>query len=68
MTVGHEHPASSGLVWFKSTYSGSGGGDCVEVAINSGTVHVRDSKDSMGQQLTFTGPAWKGFLATATES
>ncbi|MBD0843502.1 DUF397 domain-containing protein [Streptomyces sp. TRM68416] len=68
MTVDHEHPASSGLIWFKSTYSGSGGGDCVEVAINSGMVHVRDSKDSMGQQLTFTGPAWKEFLATATES
>jgi hypothetical protein len=68
MTVGHEHPASPGLIWFKSTYSGSGGGDCIEVAISPGTVHVRDSKDNMGQQLTFTFPAWKGFLATATES
>ncbi len=68
MTVGHGHPASSGLIWFKSTYSGSGGGDCVEVAITPATVHVRDSKDSMGQQLTFTCPVWKDFLATATES
>ncbi|MGI5357452.1 DUF397 domain-containing protein [Streptomyces sp. CA-252508] len=68
MTIDPEHPASPGLIWCKSTYSGSGGGDCVEVAITPGTVHVRDSKDSMGQQLTFTGPAWQDFLATATES
>jgi hypothetical protein len=59
---------SGGLTWFKSSYSGTSGGDCIEVAITPATVHVRDSKDSMGQQLTFTGPAWKDFLATATES
>lgn len=59
---------SSGLTWFKSSYSGTSMGDCIEVAITPGTVHVRDSKDSMGQQLTFTCPAWKDFLATATES
>ncbi|MFF7100609.1 DUF397 domain-containing protein [Streptomyces nigra] len=59
---------SGDLTWFKSSYSGTSGGDCIEVAIIPGIVHVRDSKDSMGQQLTFTFPAWKGFLATATES
>ncbi|MFJ3864330.1 DUF397 domain-containing protein [Streptomyces nigra] len=65
MTVGHEHPASSGLIWFKSTYSGSGGGDCVEVAISPGTVHVRDSKNSLGPQLALACAAWAEFLAFA---
>ncbi|MET8806399.1 DUF397 domain-containing protein [Streptomyces sp. NPDC004546] len=32
------------LRWRKSSYSGSGGGDCVEVAIAPSAVHVRDSK------------------------
>jgi hypothetical protein len=32
--------------WRKSTYSGSNGGNCVEVAANlPGVVAVRDSKD-----------------------
>ncbi|MFE7754718.1 DUF397 domain-containing protein [Streptomyces sp. NPDC057429] len=34
----------NGLRWFKSSYSGSGGGDCVEVADGHGAVYVRDSK------------------------
>ncbi|MBM9509321.1 DUF397 domain-containing protein [Streptomyces sp. KK5PA1] len=29
---------------FKSSYSGSGGGDCVEVAVGPEAVYVRDSK------------------------
>ncbi|WP_123462403.1 DUF397 domain-containing protein [Streptomyces sp. CEV 2-1] len=32
--------------WFKSSYSGSGGDNCVEVALHTGAVHVRDSKDT----------------------
>ncbi|MFJ4746340.1 DUF397 domain-containing protein [Streptomyces albogriseolus] len=32
------------LVWFKSSYSGTNGGDCVEVAADAGAVYVRDSK------------------------
>lgn len=34
--------------WRKSSYSGSNGGECVEIAIGiPGTVPVRDSKDPM---------------------
>ncbi|QSY51781.1 DUF397 domain-containing protein [Streptomyces griseocarneus] len=32
------------LTWVKSSYSGTEGGDCVEVAALPRTVHIRDSK------------------------
>ena len=34
--------------WFKSSYSGSGGGACIEVANGTDTILVRDSKDAAG--------------------
>lgn len=33
------------LVWFKSSYSGNEGGECLEVAADGTTVRVRDSKE-----------------------
>lgn len=51
------------LHWFKSSHSGGDGGECVEVATNTGAVHVRDSKERGGPQLTFTPAAWAGFVA-----
>lgn len=36
------------LAWFKSSYSGAEGGQCVEVAACPEAVHVRDSKDKEG--------------------
>lgn len=54
------------LHWFKSSYSGTQGDSCVEVADGSGAVHVRDSKTHDGPQLDFTPPAWSSFLALAT--
>ncbi|MFJ6213723.1 DUF397 domain-containing protein [Streptomyces sp. NPDC092296] len=53
------------LSWHKSTYSGGEGGDCVEVAACPETVHVRDSKDKQGPQLTFSPEAWGAFLEFA---
>ncbi|MEV7967634.1 DUF397 domain-containing protein [Sphaerisporangium sp. NPDC088356] len=48
--------------WFKSSYSGSSGGDCVEVAALPGArVGVRDSKDPAGPALIFTGCEWDLF-------
>ncbi|MFF4395961.1 DUF397 domain-containing protein [Streptomyces sp. NPDC001480] len=56
------------LTWFKSSYSSSGdGNDCVEIAIASGTVHVRDSKTPHGPRLTVTPAAWAGFLPLAED-
>ncbi|SDT78530.1 protein of unknown function [Streptomyces sp. TLI_053] len=49
--------------WYKSSYSGSEGGNCIEVADGStGTVPVRDSKDPHGPTLTFTTAAWRSFI------
>jgi hypothetical protein len=51
------------LRWHKSSYSGNGGGDCVEVASNRpGIVLVRDSKDREGPLLAFDGQEWSSFL------
>ncbi|AZK95812.1 MULTISPECIES: DUF397 domain-containing protein [Streptomyces] len=53
------------LVWFKSSYSGGSGDDCVEVATCPGTVHVRDSKIQDGPQLSLRPTAWNAFLTYA---
>ncbi|WP_327748019.1 DUF397 domain-containing protein [Streptomyces europaeiscabiei] len=37
--------STTGLAWFKSSYSGSAGDDCAEVAVTEQAIHVRDSKD-----------------------
>jgi len=52
----------SGMNWRKSSYSGNGGGECVEVADDSGTVVVRDTTDRDGGSLTFSGLAWSRFV------
>jgi hypothetical protein len=52
-------------VWRKSSYSGSNGGDCVEVAATlPDAIAVRDSKDPDGPKLIFTPAAWAAFTAT----
>ncbi|MFI9359596.1 DUF397 domain-containing protein [Kitasatospora sp. NPDC053057] len=56
---------SSGLTWFKSSHSGTEGGACVEIALTPAAVHVRDSKDKTGPDLTFTPAAWADFIAFA---
>ncbi|WP_344339960.1 DUF397 domain-containing protein [Kitasatospora putterlickiae] len=56
---------SGDLVWFKSSYSGGEGGDCVEVAETADSVLVRDSKDKSGPQLTFSPAAWQSFVEFA---
>jgi hypothetical protein len=53
---------NSALSWHKSSYSGSSGGQCIEVA-TSGHVLVRDSKNSYGGRLTFSAQAWREFAA-----
>ena len=50
--------------WRKSSYSGTNGGNCVEVARNlPGVVAVRDSKDPGGPALAFTPADWEAFTA-----
>ena len=50
--------------WRKSSYSGTNGGDCVEVARNlPGIVAVRDSKSPDGSRLAFAPAQWLAFTA-----
>ncbi|MFF9216313.1 DUF397 domain-containing protein [Streptomyces viridosporus] len=50
--------------WRKSSYSGSNGGECVEVADTrpTGTVPVRDSKNPSGPVVTVGADAWQAFV------
>jgi Domain of unknown function (DUF397) len=50
-------------IWRKSSYSGSNGGECVEVAAD-GRVFVRDTTDRSGPVLRFTADAWRSFIST----
>ena len=51
------------LRWHKSSYSGNGGGNCVEVASNlPEIVAVRDSKNPYGPRLACTREAWSDFV------
>ncbi|MYS23379.1 protein of unknown function [Streptomyces sp. DvalAA-14] len=53
-----------GVDWYKSSYSNSSGGNCVEIADGvPGVVPVRDSKDPEGPALRFTPASWTAFLA-----
>ncbi|MCZ2525887.1 DUF397 domain-containing protein [Streptomyces sp. HB2AG] len=51
--------------WFKSSYSGGAGGECIEVAADSSTVRVRDSKDTAGPVLSFSPEEWAAFVEFA---
>ncbi|PNE42031.1 DUF397 domain-containing protein [Streptomyces noursei] len=53
------------LTWFKSSYSSSGDGDCIEIAACPTTVHIRDSKDKDGPRLAVPGGAWAAFVTYA---
>ncbi|WP_128378657.1 DUF397 domain-containing protein [Streptomyces cavernae] len=48
--------------WFKSSYSGGSGTECVECArVTDGTL-VRDSKDPVGAVIFIGGQAWCTFI------
>lgn len=50
--------------WFKSSYTGPNGGDCVEVNQQlSDVVGVRDSKQPDGGALVVDRSCWRSFLA-----
>ena len=56
------------MTWRKSSYSGNGGENCVEVGDAHGVVSVRDTKQAgMGDAravLSVTPGAWKSFTAS----
>ncbi|PDP85434.1 DUF397 domain-containing protein [Glycomyces fuscus] len=53
---------SDRMAWHKSSYSGGGGGNCVEVA-EGRSVLVRDTQHRELGHLTFTSPEWAGLLS-----
>lgn len=53
------------LGWFKSTYSGSEGDNCIEVALRPDTVLVRDSKETARRALSVSREAWSVFATLA---
>ncbi|MFG2139471.1 DUF397 domain-containing protein [Streptomyces sp. NPDC048650] len=52
-----------GPAWFKSSYSGGEGNECVDVADLYQRVAVRDSKDPSGPVLDFPAAAFAAFVA-----
>ncbi|MFV2117823.1 DUF397 domain-containing protein [Streptomyces sp. Act-28] len=68
MSVEQHTEQPSELAWFKSSYSGTNGGDCVEVAATPGAVHVRDSKARAEAVLAFPREQWSAFTAYARET
>jgi hypothetical protein len=54
------------LSWFKSSYSGTSGDDCVEVAVTEQAVCVRDSKDTARPHLAIGRKGWAHFVRHAT--
>jgi hypothetical protein len=55
------HIATDALTWKKSSHSGADP-NCVEVALTTKTVAVRDSKDPHGPTLTFPPTTFARFL------
>ncbi|MFD9291166.1 DUF397 domain-containing protein [Streptomyces sp. NPDC060030] len=59
--------STSELVWFKSSYSGSQGDACIEVAKGTQAIHVRDSKDQLSPELALSLTAWSNFVSYAAQ-
>ncbi|MBD0837263.1 DUF397 domain-containing protein [Streptomyces sp. TRM68416] len=57
--------STSELAWFKSSYSGTQGDDCVEVATTERAVCVRDSKDVTRPHFAVGRDGWSRFVEFA---
>lgn len=51
--------------WQKSSYSSDQGGNCLEVATHPTAIHIRDSKDPDGPNITVSPTTWTSFVAGA---
>jgi len=68
--VSSEHTVSDSSAltgWYKSSYSGGGQGDCLEVARGHADVPVRDSKAADGPALVFSAQRWAPFLTAVKD-
>jgi hypothetical protein len=53
------------LRWRKSSFSGNGGANCVEVADDGENVYVRNSKNPAAAVASFTQSEWRAFISGA---
>jgi uncharacterized protein DUF397 len=53
-----------GLTWRKSSFSGAGNGDCLEVAWPEPLVAIRDSKHPTGPTLAFPQATWNALTVS----
>ena len=53
------------LQWRKSSFSGNGGGNCVDVAVDGEKIYVRNSKKPAGATVAFTQSEWNAFISGA---
>jgi uncharacterized protein DUF397 len=56
------------LAWFKSSYSGSQGDSCIEVAVTEQAICVRDSKDVARPHFAVGRDGWTSFVRYAAGS
>jgi hypothetical protein len=56
------------LRWRKSSFSGNGGGSCVEVGQARRGVVVRDTQDRSGPVLRFSPATWRRFAEQVRRS
>ena len=49
--------------WRKTSYSGNGGGNCVEVGSAAPTILVRDTTNRNGVTLAVPAGAWQAFTS-----
>lgn len=52
--------------WHVSSFSG-GNNNCVEVAVATEVVGIRDTKDRLAGHITVTPDAWTAFTSKVTE-
>ncbi|MFJ3800741.1 DUF397 domain-containing protein [Streptomyces sp. NPDC090088] len=56
------------LAWFKSSYSGSQGDSCIEVAVTEQAVRIRDSKDVSRPDFAVGRDGWTEFVTFVAEA
>ncbi|MBP5893421.1 MULTISPECIES: DUF397 domain-containing protein [Streptomyces] len=61
-------PIRSEHQWFKSSYSGGSGTECVEATFVRNGCAVRDSKNPSGRRLTFSSHAWASFVGALRDA
>ncbi|WP_078883838.1 DUF397 domain-containing protein [Streptomyces sp. NRRL S-340] len=54
--------ASPEARWFKSSYSGGSGTECVECAYATEGIRIRDSKDNERRPIQTQQAAWDAFV------